>query len=161
MKRLGYAWRRGLFFGRVSNGDRAMVEIKHKAWFDAGAVAANTADNNTITLDAPGDGKSNYLVGAIFHHIQGGMNYRVDHGLSKDLTEAGNIQLEAVKEEADTLMNALQGVTSTGCDSDGYGFGAKGIKLPDDNIRYLYAQSSAGQESVLHGVDIYYIQDTT
>jgi hypothetical protein len=156
---VGYGRR---FMYHVTNGGKAaMQEVKHKAWFDSGAVAQNTADNNTITLDAPGAGKSNYLVGAIFHHVQAGMSYRVDHGLSKDLTEAGNIQTEAVKEESDTMMNALQGVTGTGCDSDGYGFGAKGIKLPDDDIRYLYAQGSAGQESVLHGVDIYYIQDTT
>lgn len=144
-----------------NNGDRAMQEVKHKAWFDSGAVAQNTADNNTITLDAPGVGKSNFLIGAIFHHIQSGMAYRVDHGLSKDLTEAGNIQTEPVKEESDTLMNAIQDVKTSGCDSVGMGFGAKGIKLPDDNIRYLYAQGSAGNESVLHGVDIYYIEDTT
>jgi hypothetical protein len=145
----------------IQNGDRAMVEVKHVAWFDSGAVAQNTADNNTITLEAPGAGKSNYLVGAIFHHFQAGMPYRVDHALSKDLTEAGNIQTEAVKEEPDTLINELQNVTGTGCDSVGMGFGAKGIKLPDDNVRYLYAQGSAGQESILHGVDIYYIEDTT
>ncbi len=137
------------------------VEVKHKAWFSAAAVNQNVADNNTISLDAPGGGKSNYLLGAIFHHIQAGMAYKVDHGLSVDLTEAGNIQTEAVKEEADTIMNGIQGVTTTGCDSTGVGFGGKGIKLPSDDVRYLYAQASAGAESVLHGVDIYYTEDDT
>ncbi len=138
-----------------------MVEVKHKAWFSDAAVNANVAANTTIPLDAPGPGKSNFLVGAIFHHIMSGMAYQVDHGLSVDLAEAGNIQTEAVKEEADTIMNSLQGVTTTGCDSDGIGIGGKGIKLPSDDIRYLYAQGSVGQEQVLHGVDIYYTEDDT
>ena len=148
-------------FMKVIGGVRDMSEIKHKAWFSSSNISSNTADNNTITLDTPGAGKSNYLVGAIFHHIQAGMSYRVDHALSKDLTEAGNIQTEAVKEESDTLVNGMQNVLSSGCDSVGIGFGAKGIKLPDDNIRYLYAQNSAGSESVLHGVDVYYTEDDT
>ncbi len=158
--RVGYGRR---FMPRImnGNGDRAMVEVKHVAYFDAGAVNQNVAHNNTISLEAPGDGKSNFLVGFIFHHIQAGMAYKVDHGLSVDLTEAGNIQTEAVKEEADTIVNSIQGVTTTGCDSQGIGIGGKGIKLPDDDIRYLYAQASAGQESVLHGVDIYYTEDDT
>lgn len=140
-------------------GFRVMTDVKHKAFFDSSSVPADTAENNTINLDAPGTGKSNYLVGAIFHHIKAGVAYQVDHGLSKDLTEAGNIQTEAVKEESDTLLNALQNVKTDGCDSVGIAFGAKGIKLPDDNIRYLYAQNSVGSELVLHGVDIYYIED--
>lgn len=137
-----------------------MAEVKKASWFDSGAIASNTADNNTITLDTPASGKANFLVGANFHHIQAGMAYRVDHGLSKDLTESGNIQTEAVKEHTNTLVNAIQSVINTGCDSAGMGFGPKGIKLPSGNIRYLYAQRSAGSENVLHGVDVYYIEDT-
>ncbi len=139
-----------------------MVEVKHKAWFDDSNVNQDVAFNNTISLDAPGPGNSNYLVGAIFHHGVAGAGYQVDHGLSTDLAEAGNIQTEAVKEEADTIMNALQTSPQYGCDSVGIGFGGKGIKLPNDDVRYLYAQGSPGQESsVWRGVDIYYTEDTT
>lgn len=136
-----------------------MQEIKHKAYFYNSAVPLDTASNTTIVLDTPGVGKSNFLVGAIFHHEKAGMSYQVDYGLSKDLAEAGNIQTEAVKEESDTLVNAMQRIETDGADSVGLGFGEKGIKLPDDNVRLLYAQNSAGAESVLRGVDIYYCED--
>ena len=138
-----------------------MVEVKHKAWFDDSLVAQNTAENNTIALDAPGVGKSNFLIGAFFHHTKAAVEYTAEHGLSIDLAEAGNIQAEAVKEEADTIMNAIQHVDTPGCDSAGVGFGGKGIKLPNDDIRYLYAQDSIGGASILHGVDIYYTEDDT
>lgn len=157
--RVGYGLRSISY--AIGNGDRAMVEVKHKAWFSDANVAQDTADNNTIPLEAPGGGNSNFLVGAIFHHKKAPADYDAEHGLSLDLTEAGNIQTEAVKEEADTIMNALQGVSQYGFDSVGMGFGAKGIKLPSDDIRYLYAQNSVGGEQILHGVDIYYIEDTT
>lgn len=152
---IGYGYRQMFYI--PTSGDRGMQEVKHVAWFDNSPVAIDTAENNTIALEAPGDGNSNYLLGAIFHHNEAGMAYPVDHGLSIDLTEAGNIQDEVVKEESDTIMNGKQTVLSTGTDSVGMGFGAKGIKLPDGDIRYLYAQGSAGSEEVLHGVDIYYI----
>ena len=138
---------------------REMTEVKHKAYFWATSENNNVAVNATIPLEAPGAGKSNYLIGAVFHHSKAGMAYQVDYGLSKDLTEAGNIQTEAVKEESDTLVNAIQNITTTGADSVGIGFGQKGIKLPDDDVRLLYGQNSAGAEVILRGVDIYYIED--
>ena len=158
MIRKHYGHRMCMWFS--GEGERAMVEVKKASWFDSGAVASNTADNNTITLDTPAAGKANFLVGATFHHLQSAMASRVDHGLSKDLTEAGNIQTGAVKEHVNTLMNAIQSVNNDGCDSVGMGFGAKGIKLPSRDVRYLYAQDTGVAESILHGVDVYYIEDT-
>ena len=149
--------RRLTFF--YMNKERAMAEVKKISWFSSASVANNTAANNTITLDTPAAGKDNFLIGAAFHHTQSAIAYRADHGLSKDLTESGNIQTEAVKEHDNTLMNGIQSVNSDGCVSVGMGFGAKGIKLPNRDIKYLYAQDSGGAESVLHGVDIYYIED--
>lgn len=146
-------------FMKINTGGRTMQEMKHKAYFWATSENKDVAVNTTVPLEAPGIGKSNYLVGAIFHHGKAGMAYQVDYGLSKDLTEAGNIQLEAVKEESDTLVNSMQNITTSGADSVGVGFGAKGVKLPDDDIRLLYAQNSAGAEVILRGVDIYYIED--
>jgi hypothetical protein len=141
-------------------GASPMKEIKHKAFFYNDSVAVDTASNTTIVLDTPGVGKSNFLVGAIFHHSKAGMSYQVDYGLSKDLSEAGNIQTEAVKEETDTIVNSMQQVTDSGADTVGIAFGEKGIKLTNDNIRFLYAQNSVGTEtSILKGVDIYYCED--
>ena len=159
MLRKHYGHRMCMWFD--AGGERSMVEVKKASWFSSDSVPTNTAENNTITLDTPPDGKSNFLIGAAFHHTQSGVSYRADHGLSKDLTETGNIQTEAVKEHENTLMNGIQSVNTDGCVSVGMGFGAKGLKLPSRDVKYLYAQDSGGNEVILHGVDIYYIQDTT
>lgn len=154
---LGYGYRKQFYI--TINGERAMQEVKHASWFDDGLVPLDTAENNTVALDTPGAGKSNYLIGAEFHHIRAASPIQADHGLSVDLTEAGNIQTKAIKEKNETIMNGIQNAESDGCNSVGMGFGAKGIKLANDNVRYLYAQHSVGGASVLHGVDIYYIED--
>lgn len=155
--------RRFMFYIANGNGNEAMKEIKHKGYFiDDESFSTGAGYCDTITLDNPGVGNSNYLVGAVFHHAKAGVAYQVDYALSKDGSESRSILLDNVKSDAQIIVNCMQGIETSGFQTDMVILGQKGIKLPDDDVVFMYGQRSVGTETnILHGVDVYYIEDTT